>query len=203
MIKEGLYKRVRDRLGISLTTKANNARIKVLSQEVAQHKKAEEGKPVLFFNASTRLSRVSLNAAFSRLVAWSLALQGMPVKHLVCQKGLKPCVLGTNRKDKLLRPPCHACVLQSDALFEDQESIPFTFEEDPVLESVLEGLSLEALYSFEHLGIPLGPKVLPAVRWILRRHHLEEDETTMLTFVRLGPSRNILKKPWMNSIPGR
>lgn len=182
MIKEGLFRRVRDRLGLSLTTKANNTRIEAISKDVAKHKKDSQGKPVLFFNASTRLSRVSLNAAFSRLVAWSLELQGIPVRHMVCHKGLRTCVLGTNRKDKLLRPPCHACVLQSDVLFDSEQSIPFTFDEDPVLESVLEGLGLEDLYTFEHLDIPLGALVLPAVRWILRRHHLEEDEMTMLIY---------------------
>ncbi len=181
-IKESIFRRARNRLAMELEAKANNARITAVSKAVAQHQKPAQGKPVLFFNASTRLSGVSLNAAFSRLAAWSLALQGIPVKYFVCNRGLKPCVLGTNRKDKHLRPPCHACVLQSDVLYDAAQSIPFTFEEDPVLESVLEGLGLEDLYTFEHLDIPLGALVLPAVRWILRRHHLQEDDTTMLIY---------------------
>ena len=182
VIKEGIFRRVRNRLALELDARANNARITAVSKAVAQHKKPAKGKPVLFFNASTRLSGVSLNAALSRLAAWSLELQGIPVKYFVCNRGLKPCVLGTNRKDKHLRPPCHACVLQSEVLYGESESIPFTFDEDPVLESVLEGLGLEELYTFEHLDIPLGALVLPAVRWILRRHHLQDDEMTILIY---------------------
>ena len=182
MIKESIFERARKRLASRLDTRANNARIEKVSEVVAQHKKNSHGQPVLFFNASTRLSQVSLNAAFSRLAAWSLELQGVPVKHFVCHRGLKPCVLGTNRKDKHLRPPCHACVTQSDVLFDEEQTIPFTFEEDPALESVLEGLDLEGLYTFEYLDIPLGALVLPAVRWILRRHHLQDDEMTLLIY---------------------
>ncbi len=67
-------------------------------------------------------------------------------------------------------------------MFEDSQSINFDFSEDHVLESVLEGLDLEDLYDFTHLGIPLGALVLPAVRWILRRHHLEDDEMTLMIY---------------------
>ena len=68
---------------------------------------------------------------------------------------------------------------QSDALFKESRHIDFGFSEDHVLESVLEGLGLHELYHFAHLDITLGALVLPSVRWILRRHHLEDDETTL------------------------
>lgn len=181
MIKEG-YKRVRNKLALSLDELNNKARIHKLSETINANKKPAQGQAVLFFNASTRLSRLSLNAGFSRLAAWALELQGVPVAHFVCRRGLQPCVLGTNRKDEKLRTPCHTCILESDILFESSHSISFDFSEDHVLESVLEGLELEDLYTFKHLGVPLGALVLPSVRWILRRHHLEADDMTLMIY---------------------
>ena len=182
MLKEGLFKRVRNKLALSLDEIDNKARIRKLAEIINENKKPAQGQAVIFFNASTRLSRLSLNAGFSRLASWALELQGVPVVHFVCQRGLQPCVLGTNRKDERLRTPCHTCILESEILFEDSQSINFDFSEDHVLESVLEGLDLEDLYDFTHLGIPLGALVLPAVRWILRRHHLEDDEMTLMIY---------------------
>ncbi len=182
MLKEGLFKRARNKLALSLDEIDNKARIRKLAEIINENKKPAQGQAVIFFNASTRLSRLSLNAGFSRLASWALELQGVPVVHFVCQRGLQPCVLGTNRKDERLRTPCHTCILESEILFEDSQSINFDFSEDHVLESVLEGLDLEDLYDFTHLGIPLGALVLPAVRWILRRHHLENDEITLMIY---------------------
>jgi len=182
MLNEGLFKRVRNKLALSLDEIDNKARIRKLAEIINENKKPAQGQAVIFFNASTRLSRLSLNAGFSRLASWALELQGVPVVHFVCQRGLQPCVLGTNRKDERLRTPCHTCILESEILFEDSQSINFDFSEDHVLESVLEGLDLEDLYDFTHLGIPLGALVLPAVRWILRRHHLEDDEMTLMIY---------------------
>ena len=182
MLKEGLFKRARNKLALSLDEIDNKARIRKLAEIINENKKPAQGQVVFFFNASTRLSRLSLNAGFSRLASWALELQGVPVVHFVCQRGLQPCVLGTNRKDERLRTPCHTCILESEILFEDSQSINFDFSEDHVLESVLEGLDLEDLYDFTHLGIPLGALVLPAVRWILRRHHLEDDEMTLMIY---------------------
>lgn len=182
MLNEGLFKRVRNKLALSLDEIDNKARIRKLAEIINENKKPAQGQAVIFFNASTRLSRLSLNAGFSRLASWALELQGVPVVHFVCQRGLQPCVLGTNRKDERLRTPCHTCILESEILFEDSQTINFDFSEDHVLESVLEGLDLEDLYDFTHLGIPLGTLVLPAVRWILRRHHLEDDEMTLMIY---------------------
>ena len=182
MLKEGLFKRARNKLALSLDEIDNKARIRKLAEIINENKKPAQGQAVIFFNASTRLSRLSLNAGFSRLASWALELQGVPVVHFVCQRGLQPCVLGTNRKDERLRTPCHTCILESEILFEDSQIINFDFSEDHVLESVLEGLDLEDLYDFTHLGIPLGALVLPAVRWILRRHHLENDEITLMIY---------------------
>ena len=182
MIKEGLFKRARNKLALNLDEIDNKARIRKLTEIIEANKKPAQGQAVLFFNASTRLSRLSLNAGFSRLTAWALELQGVPVVHFVCQRGLQPCVLGTNRQDERLRTPCHTCILESEILFEGSQTINFDFSEDPVLESVLEGLEIGQLENFEHLEIPLGVLVLPSVRWILRRHHLKTDEMTVLIY---------------------
>ncbi len=69
----------------------------------------------------------------------------------------------------------------------------FDFERDPVLERALENLSVEQLSAFEYvlavqadgsslqavsLTLPLGVLCLPGLRWILRIHHLTDDEST-------------------------
>jgi len=190
MLKEGLFKRVRNKLALNLDEIDNKARIRKLTEIIEANKKPAQGQAVLFFNASTRLSRLSLNAGFSRLTAWALELQGVPVVHFVCQRGLQPCVLGTNRQDERLRTPCHTCVLESEILFEGSQTINFDFSEDHVLESVLEGLDVDQLENFEHLDVPLGALVLLSVRWILRRHHLKSDEMTLMIF------RGYIRSAW-------
>ena len=37
---------------------------------------------------------------------------------------------------------------------------------------------LDELLGFEYKNIPLGKLILPSLRWILRSHHLKDDETT-------------------------
>jgi hypothetical protein len=54
----------------------------------------------------------------------------------------------------------------------------FTFERDSQLAKAIEHLSLPALMSFEWQNLPLGPLCLPGLRWILRIHHLNDDEPT-------------------------
>ncbi len=73
--------------------------------------------PVIVFNASTRLTRLSLNAAFSLLTAWGLRLQGVPVIHFACRAAMHPCLLGTRLQDLAASPPCEACIREiGDAL---------------------------------------------------------------------------------------
>jgi hypothetical protein len=64
------------------------------------------GKPIAFFNASTRLGGFSQNAAFSLLSSWSLQLSSIPVVHFACESGMSRCVLGTNIDDVSQAPPC-------------------------------------------------------------------------------------------------
>jgi hypothetical protein len=54
----------------------------------------------------------------------------------------------------------------------------FDFERDIPLSRALEQLSLPDLMKFEWQGMPLGSLCLPGLRWILRIHHLSDDEPT-------------------------
>lgn len=155
-------------------------------------------RPVVLFNASTRLTGLSLNAAFSSLLGWSLRLSGIPVKQFVCSAGLKPCVLGASREDYTSSPPCANCLAQSRRLYSGADVAWFTFQPDQELSAILEPLGLDELIDFsyrpsphrtnEHPGaawlrshasqatIPLGRLVAPSIRWALRRHHLYEND---------------------------
>lgn len=102
-------------------------------------------------------------------------------------------MLGTNRDDPHKAPPCESCVMQSKALY---AGVPaeggalslskspgskvnwFDFQRDPELTSQIEMLSVPELSAFHFQGIPLGPLCLPGLRWILRIHHLNDDENT-------------------------
>src|SRR4030043_1947612 len=100
-------------------------------------------KPIVFFNASTRLVGVSLNAAFALLTSLALRLQKIPVIHFVCQAGMSRCALGTDRKDFSKAPPCRACIAQSRWLYSSSLVIPFTYQSNKVLIDSLRGLSLD------------------------------------------------------------
>lgn len=154
-------------------------------------------KPVVFFNASTRLVGMSLNAAFSLLTAWALRLKGVPVVHFVCQAGMSRCVLGTARDDFSKSPPCKICLSQSRWLYTNAMVIPFGYKEDRQLNALLQGLSLSQLMEFDGLPltqdnpisiadpvqpIPLGRLVLASIRWVLRRHSLQDDEPTRFLY---------------------
>jgi hypothetical protein len=137
------------------------------------------GSPVVFFNASTRIKGLSLNAAFNLLSAWSLRLQGVPVVHFVCERGMTLCVLGTNNKDEKMPPPCKQCLHQSEPIYHEADLHHFIFEKDATLDTALEDLKIEDLSHFMHQEVPLGEIALPSVRWILRRHHLLDDVKTI------------------------
>ena len=175
----------------------NRTRIARLARQVAAHSQVsssstagQSGKqrPVVLFNASTRLTGLSLNAAFQLLTSWALRLSGAPVVHFVCQSGLLPCVLGTNRQDYTTPPPCDSCLAQSRRLHAGAQVHGFSFKPDAGLSAALQDLSVDDLGAFEypfpaisfHLStpIPLGRLVLPSVRWALRRHTLPDDDTT-------------------------
>lgn len=156
----------------------NNRRIEGLARQVALHSPPSSAAPVIFFNASTRLSGVSLNAAFSLLSSWALRLAGVPVAHFVCRRGMSPCVLGSSREEVYTPPPCAGCIAQSQALYGPAQPRWFQYQAEPALERALAGLRLAALSDFCYHGLPLGSLALPSLRWILRRHDLQDDEPT-------------------------
>ena len=176
------FERALQRLRLEAAHRDNNRRIGALSSRVNAHAPEKSSAPVIFFDVSTRLTGTSLNAAFSLLSAWSLELKGVRVIRFVCQRGLAPCVIGTNRSALHQNPPCRGCVRQSEALFRQSEVVPFTFDSEALPQGLLEPLGLGELSRFTYADLPLGQLCLPSMRWILRRHHLNDDELTCSLF---------------------
>ena len=100
-----LIERVRRRVKLEVVHRANDRRFVALASRVAANALEKTAGPVIFFDASTRLTGTSLNAAFAALSAWSLELKGVRVIHFVCQQGLAPCVFGTKRNALHQNPP--------------------------------------------------------------------------------------------------
>ena len=71
---------------------------------------------------------------------------------------------------------------QSAALFGRSEVVPLGFDAEALPQGLLEHLSLDELSSFTYAEMPLGQLALPSMRWILRRHHLNDDELTRSLF---------------------
>jgi hypothetical protein len=166
----------------------------LLDQVQAMSHPDPEVKPVLFFNASTRLVGMSLNAGFSLLTSMALRLQNVPVQHFFCRSGMYRCVLGTDRVDYHRLPPCRACVAQSRWFYSSTPTVPFYIQSSSKLHEALRGRSLEQLMSFTSpddthemqgsspASLPLGRLVLSSIRWVLRRHHLQDDENTRFLY---------------------
>ena len=138
--------------------------------------------PVVFFNASTRLEEISLNSAFSILTNISLSRQGVKTIQWVCNRGMSHCVLGTDRGDLRKRPPCEVCIAQSKRTFRGTAIVKFSYQPDLELATDLAQMNFEELSRFEKNGLPLGAIVIPSLRWILRKHHIEstKDNTDLL-----------------------
>lgn len=177
-----LIERVRRRVKLEAVHRANDRHFVALSSRVAANAPEKTAGPVIFFDASTRLTGTSLNAAFAALSAWSLELKGVRVIHFVCQQGLAPCVFGTKRNSLHHNPPCKGCMRQSEALFGKSEVVPFEFDANALPQGLLAPLNLEQLSRFTFADMPLGNLTLPSIRWILRRHHLNDDELTRSLF---------------------
>ncbi len=135
-------------------------------------------KPVIFFNASSRLEGVSLNAGFSSLSALGLRANGAKVIHFVCMQGMTQCMLGCNRLAPQEPPPCIACMAQSRRMYRKDSMIPVSYRRDENLARIIQGKGIIELAAVNYQDIPLGELVLPSLRWSLRRHHLVDDEGT-------------------------
>ncbi len=168
----------------------NNAVIRRIERQIADQETAAHGvlglsgasrieaRPVLFFNASTRLTGLSLNAAYSLVARWAVRLAGVPVAGFACMRGLSRCVLGTNRADPSALPPCRSCIAQTK-VFNAHTPLHWLYPQDESrLEMALKDLSLAGLEDFVYEQAPLGALALPSLRWILRRHHLQDEPVT-------------------------
>ncbi len=176
--KRSFFKRIADFSSRSETDRFNAQKFAAINRQIKQTS-TEENRPVLVFNASTRLTRTSLNAAFAWLTAAGLRVQGIPTPFLVCRAGLQPCLLGTDKADITAALPCRDCIRLSDQMYRGMETIPLRYQEDPVVFNEVEGLESEALMDYSYQDVPLGELTTPSVRWIMRRHHLSGDETAL------------------------
>lgn len=166
----------------------SNWQIAKISRQVRNNANRDSGKrPVAFFNASSRLGGLSLNAAFTQLAAWSLQLEGVPVVHFNCRSGMIRCVLGTNPDDYTANPPCQICISQSKRLTASTSVHWFDYHQNQILTDEIQDLSLAELSTYQFAiqnsqltidgeTIPLGELVLPSLRWALRQHHLTDNQ---------------------------
>jgi hypothetical protein len=177
------------RLKRGLVRRLNNLKIASVARQVARREPPPQGAPIVFFKASTGIDDLSWNSGFHLLASWALRLQGIPVVYFVCHSGMSHCVLGTNRDHVRQPPPCRSCIYQSKTLYTNVPTLErsnvqrsgvhwFSFLRDGQLEAAIKDRSLQDLMRFEWQGIPLGPLCLPGLRWILRIHHLVDDEPT-------------------------
>jgi len=159
----------------------SNTQIRRLNHEIAIASSSclqKDQPPVVFFNASTRLIGLSLNAAYSLVTRWAVSLAGTPVINFACRSGLGHCVLGTNKDDLAMLSPCTHCIEQSEALYWNSQTEWFRYEESGDLLKALGGQGLQDLMNFQYGGVPLGRLALPSMRWVLRRHNLLDDWAT-------------------------
>ena len=183
------------RIKRGLVRRFNNLKIASVAREVARKESLPSGAPVVFFKASTGIDDLSWNSGFHLLISWAFRLQGIPVVYFACDSGLSKCVLGTNRDDPHKEMPCKSCVYQSKTLYTSVKTFNvqtstskvegqrsgvswFNLHRDPELEKAISGLDIEHLSSLTFHDLPLGALCLPGLRWVLRIHHLSDDENT-------------------------
>jgi hypothetical protein len=185
------------RIKRGLVRRLNNIKIARMARRVERRSPSPSGAPIVFFKASTGIDDLSWNSGFHLLSTWALRLKGIPVAYFACRSGMSHCVLGTNRNDVRKPPPCESCIYQSKTLYagvpafeqlalssseglnvEHSTVTWFDFQRDSQLAVAIEKLSLQDLTNFQWQEIPLGPLCLPGLRWILRIHHLNDDERT-------------------------
>jgi len=177
------------RLKRGVVRRLNNFKIARAAREVARREPPPSGAPVVFFKASSGIDDLSWNSGFHLLASWALRLKGVPVAYFACHSGMSKCVLGTDRDNPHRAMPCRSCVYQSKTLYSGVEPFKrsnaqttnvnwFEYHRDEELASRISSLSVPELSTFHFQGIPLGPLCLPGLRWILRIHHLNDDENT-------------------------
>jgi hypothetical protein len=193
MIGSGMKEFFKQRIQRGLARRLNNLKIARVAKQVARQSPPSLGAPIVFFKASTGIDDLSWNSGFHLLASWALRLKGIPVSYFACHSGMSHCVLGTNRDDVRKAPPCRSCIYQSRTLYagiqENKETGKhvtshksqvewFDYQSDPQLADTIAKLPLQDLMTFEWQELPLGVLCLPGLRWILRIHHLNDDEPT-------------------------
>ena len=185
--KGGMNDFFTQRLKRGLIRRLNNLKIARVAKLVTRNSPPPSGAPVIFFKASTGIDDLSWNSGFHLLTSWAFRLQGIPVVYFACNSGMSKCVLGTNRDDVQKEMPCKSCVYQSKTLYagvsskvERQKSNVswFGYQRDVQLATAVKNLSVSELMTFEWENTPLGALCLPGLRWVLRIHHLSDDEST-------------------------
>jgi hypothetical protein len=181
------------RIKRGLVRRLNNLKIARVARRVLRQSPRPSGAPIVFFKASTGIDDLSWNSGFHLLASWALRLKGIPVAYFACHSGMSHCVLGTNRDHVRKPPPCKSCIYQSETLYTGSNDFSrnkatevatmptvywFDFHRAESLAEALENHSLSELMKFEWQNLPLGPLCLPGLRWILRIHHLKDDEPT-------------------------
>jgi hypothetical protein len=173
------YRRITAKIQREHLHRLNRKRISQISKQIPDNDPENPDQPpIIIFNASTRLEGISLNAGFSLITAWALRMAGYPVIHFVCARGMSRCVLGTNRDDPIQAPPCTRCIRTSKDMYVNSSVRAFEFEMNAAMKQELQDLPLEKLLTYQLDDVPLGKLILPSLRWILRRHHLVDDEDT-------------------------
>ncbi|MDO9302277.1 MAG: hypothetical protein Q7T89_12880 [Anaerolineales bacterium] len=183
MLKEFFTQRIKR----GLVRRLNNLKIASMARRVARQEPQPKGAPVLFFKASTGIDDLSWNSGFHLLTSWAFRLQGIPVVYFACDSGMSHCVLGTNRDNVQKEPPCKSCAVQSKTLYAGVSSKVeghrsgvawFNYQRNEKLAEAVASLPVEEMMRFIWEGIPLGALCLPGLRWVLRVHHLNDDEAT-------------------------
>jgi hypothetical protein len=177
------------RIKRGLVRRLNNLKIASVAREVARKEPQSNDAPVIFFKASTGIDDLSWNSGFHLLASWAFRLQGIPVVYFACDSGMSHCVLGTNRDNVQKEMPCKSCVYQSRTLYKNVQKFKgskgvewFNYQRDEKLIEALTSLTVEELMRFVWEEIPLGALCLPGLRWALRVHHLNDDESTRYLF---------------------
>ncbi|HET9589289.1 MAG TPA: hypothetical protein VFO91_10915 [Anaerolineales bacterium] len=188
VIKEFFTQRIKR----GLVRRLNNLKIARMARVIASQSPSASGAPVVFFKASTGIDDLSWNSGFHLLASWALRLEGIPVAYFACHSGMSHCVLGTNRENVRKAPPCKSCIYQSKTLYTNVPVLEQTplgnteastvtwvdYQHDTHLAATIRNLPLQELMAFEWQAVPLGALCLPGLRWILRIHHLNDDEPT-------------------------
>ncbi len=185
MLKEFFTQRIKR----GLVRRLNNLRVAGVSKLVSRQSPPSSGPPIVFFKASTGIDDLSWNSGFHLLASWAFRLKGIPVIYFACHSGMSHCVLGTDRNNIHKAPPCRSCIYQSKTLYQNVPMFErsnvqrttvnwFDYQRDAQLADSISQLSVLELMNFQWHGIPLGGLCLPGLRWILRIHHLDDDEST-------------------------